>query len=78
MGGESLYSYDGKASYVVKQVTGKYGILYMSIEDTTIKGTLYDVSGNVLDSFTVNKDTTSPPPPPSTSISLRSFHDLRW
>ena len=66
LGGESLYSYDGKASYVVKQVTGKYGILYMSIEDTTIKGTLYDVSGNVLDSFTVNKDTTSPPPPPST------------
>ena len=35
LGGESLYSYDGKASYVVKQVTGKYGILYMSIEDTT-------------------------------------------
>lgn len=70
LGGQSLYSYDGKASYVVKQVTGKYGMLHMSIGDTTIKGTLYDVSGNVLDSFTLNKDTTSPPPPPSGDLTF--------
>jgi predicted GH43/DUF377 family glycosyl hydrolase/predicted phosphodiesterase len=64
MGGQSLYSFDGKASYVVKQVTGKYGMLYLSIGDTNIEARLYDTSGNILDSFTINKSTTTTPPPP--------------
>jgi hypothetical protein len=65
-GGRSLYSFTGKASYIVYQQDDQYG--WMNVEmlnsGTTMKGTYYTNDGVARDTWTINKDASTPPPPP--------------
>jgi hypothetical protein len=65
-GGRSLYSFTGKASYIVYQQDDQYG--WMNVEmlnnGNTMKGTYYTNDGVARDTWTINKASSTPPPPP--------------
>jgi predicted phosphodiesterase len=79
-GGVGLHSLGTQAAFTAKQF-GKFGHLNIDVsrnDSNKLKGTFYDLTGNILDEFTITKKltSTSTPPSPSSASTTTSSQSL--